>query len=147
VCSKKKGMPQDIRVSPDGKRYYIADMDADGVHIVDAALHQGRLHPDRRGAHGLYPSRDGTKLYVANRGTHKIHGKPKGKGSVTVIDFATEKVVAQWPIPAAAARTWATSAPTASICGCPAALTMWCTASTPATATSRKSRSARSRTA
>jgi DNA-binding beta-propeller fold protein YncE len=30
-------MPQDIRVSPDGKRYYIADMDADGVHIVDAA--------------------------------------------------------------------------------------------------------------
>ena len=55
--------------------------------------------PTGVGAHGLYPSRDGTKLYVANRGTHAIHGKRKGKGRVTVIDFATEKVVAQWPIP------------------------------------------------
>lgn len=100
VCSKKKGMPQDIRVSPDGKRYYIADMDADGVHIVDAAsFTKVGFIPTGVGAHGLYPSRDGTKLYVANRGTHNIHGKPKGKGRVTVIDFATEKVVAQWPIP------------------------------------------------
>lgn len=100
VCSKKKGMPQDIRVSPDGKRYYIADMDADGVHIVDAAsFTKVGFIPTGVGAHGLYPSRDGTKLYVANRGTHNIHGKRKGKGRVTVIDFATEKVVAQWAIP------------------------------------------------
>ncbi len=100
VCSKKKGMPQDIRVSPDGKRYYIADMDADGVHIVDAATFtKVGFIPTGVGAHGLYPSRDGTRLYVANRGTHNIHGKRKGKGRVTVIDFATEKVVANWPIP------------------------------------------------
>jgi YVTN family beta-propeller protein len=100
VCSKKKGMPQDIRVSPDGKRYYIADMDADGVHIVDAATFtKGGFIPTGVGAHGLYPSRDGSRLYVANRGTHNIHGKRKGKGRVTVIDFATEKVVANWPIP------------------------------------------------
>ncbi|WP_229257084.1 YncE family protein [Duganella lactea] len=100
VCSKKKGMPQDIRVSPDGKRYYIADMDADGVHVIDAAsFTKVGFIPTGVGAHGLYPSRDGTKLYVANRGTHNIHGKRKGKGRVTVIDFATEKVVAQWPIP------------------------------------------------
>jgi YVTN family beta-propeller protein len=100
VCSKKKGMPQDIRVSPDGKRYYIADMDADGVHIVDAATFtKVGFIPTGVGAHGLYPSRDGTKLYVANRGTHNIHGKRKGKGRVTVIDFASEKVVSQWAIP------------------------------------------------
>jgi YVTN family beta-propeller protein len=100
VCSKKKGMPQDIRVSPDGKRYYIADMDADGVHVIDAAsFTKVGFIPTGVGAHGLYPSRDGTKLYVANRGTHNIHGKRKGKGRVTVIDFATEKVAAQWPIP------------------------------------------------
>jgi YVTN family beta-propeller protein len=100
VCSKKKGMPQDIRVSPDGKRYYIADMDADGVHVIDAAsFTKVSFIPTGVGAHGLYPSRDGTKLYVANRGTHNIHGKRKGKGRVTVIDFATEKVVANWPIP------------------------------------------------
>ncbi|TFW25580.1 YncE family protein [Duganella callida] len=100
VCTSKKGMPQDIRVSPDGKRYYIADMEADGVHVIDAAsFTKVGFIPTGVGAHGIYPSRDGTKLYVANRGTHRIHGKRKGKGSVTVIDFATEKVVSTWRIP------------------------------------------------
>ena len=51
------------------------------------------------GTHGLYPSRDGKKLYVANRGSNKIHGPPRGKGSVSVVDFATRKVDATWPIP------------------------------------------------
>ena len=100
ICSSTKGMPQDIRISPDGKRFYIADMDADGVHIVDGdAFKDIGFIPTGLGAHGLYPSRDGKSLYVANRGTHKIHGKRNGKGSITVIDFATEKVVSQWPIP------------------------------------------------
>jgi DNA-binding beta-propeller fold protein YncE len=93
-------MPQDIRISPDGKKFFIADMDADGVHIVDGAtLKEIGFIPTGVGAHGLYPSRDGKKLYVANRGTHRIHGKRNGKGSVSVIDFATEKVVTQWVIP------------------------------------------------
>jgi YVTN family beta-propeller protein len=51
------------------------------------------------GTHGLYPSRDGTKLYVANRGSSRIGGKPRGPGSVAVIDFATRRVVTTWPIP------------------------------------------------
>ena len=51
------------------------------------------------GAHGLYPSRDGTKLYVSNRGTHNLGGLRNGEGSVSVIDFATRKVVANWTIP------------------------------------------------
>jgi DNA-binding beta-propeller fold protein YncE len=93
-------MPQDIRISPDGKRFYIADMHADGVHVIDGdAFKQIGFIPTGLGAHGLYPSRDGTKLYVANRSTHKIHGKGKGPGSVSVIDFATGKVVQNWPIP------------------------------------------------
>jgi DNA-binding beta-propeller fold protein YncE len=29
------GMPQDIRVSPDGKTFYVADMKADGVFLID----------------------------------------------------------------------------------------------------------------
>lgn len=100
ICTAQKGMPQDIRISPDGKRFYIADMHADGVHVVDGdALKQVGFIPTGLGAHGLYPSRDGTKLYVANRSTHKIHGKGKGPGSVSVIDFATNKIVAHWPIP------------------------------------------------
>lgn len=100
ICTSAKGMPQDIRISPDGKRFYIADMDADGLHVVDGdAFTEIGFIATGLGAHGLYPSRDGKKLYVANRGTHRIHGRKHAKGGVTVIDFATEKVVAQWSIP------------------------------------------------
>ena len=100
ICTVTKGMPQDIRISPDGKRFYIADMHADGVHIVDgASFKQLGFIQTSLGAHGLYPSRDGKRLYVANRGSHKIHGSRLGNGGVVVIDFATEKVVARWPVP------------------------------------------------
>lgn len=100
ICSSKKGMPQDIRSSPDGKRFYVADMEADGVHVIDGdKFYKIGFIPTGVAAHGIYPSRDGRQFYVANRGSHKIHGNKKGKGSVTVIDFASEKVVAQWPIP------------------------------------------------
>ena len=90
LCTVKKGMPQDIRISPDGKRFYVADMHADGIHIVDgASFTQVGFMATGLGAHGLYPRRDGRQLY----------GLPKGNGSVTVIDFATEKIVARWGIP------------------------------------------------
>ena len=97
---KHRGMPQDIRVSPDGKVFYVADMMADGVYLIDGdSFTKIGFIATGTGTHGLYPSRDGTRLYVANRGTHKIHGPRKGKGSVSVIDFATRQVVATWPIP------------------------------------------------
>jgi YVTN family beta-propeller protein len=100
LCTVTKGMPQDIRISPDGRRFYVADMHADGVHIVDGdSFKQVGFIQTSIGAHGLYPSRDGTKLYVANRGSHKIHGSRLGNGGVVVIDFATEKVVARWAVP------------------------------------------------
>jgi YVTN family beta-propeller protein len=100
VRLSKGGMPQDIRVSPDGKLFFVADMMADGVFVVDgAAFKEIGFIPTGKGTHGLYPSRDGRKLYVANRGSNKIHGSPHGKGSVSVIDFATRKVEATWPIP------------------------------------------------
>ncbi len=94
------GMPQDVRISPDGKLFYVADMLADGVHVVDGAtFRQVGFIPTGVGAHGLYPSRDGKLLYVANRGSNKLAGSPHGKGSVSVIDFATQKVVQNWPVP------------------------------------------------
>ena len=100
ICTAQRGMPQDIRISPDGKRFFIADMHADGVHVVDGdAFKQTGFIPTGLGAHGLYPSRDGTKLYVSNRSTHRIHGKGNGPGSVSVIDFATAKVVQTIVIP------------------------------------------------
>jgi len=96
----KRGMPQDIRISPDGTTFYVADMRADGVYLVDGdSFRQTDFIPTGVGTHGLYPSRDATKLYVANRGSHKIHGPPRGKGSISVIDFATNKVERTLPIP------------------------------------------------
>jgi YVTN family beta-propeller protein len=93
-------MPQDIRVSPDGTTFYVADMMADGVFLVDgASFKEIGFVATGKGTHGLYPSRDGTKLYVANRGSNKIHGAERGMGSVSVLDFATRKVDVTWPIP------------------------------------------------
>ena len=100
ICTVRKGMPQDIRISPDGRRFYVADMHADGVHIVDGETFKAvGFIQTGLGAHGLYPSRDGKLLYVANRGSHKIHGARLGNGGVAVIDFASEKVVARWAVP------------------------------------------------
>jgi DNA-binding beta-propeller fold protein YncE len=96
----KGGMPQDVRISPDGKVFFVADMHADGVFVIDGqSFKEAGFIATGMGTHGLYPSRDGTKLYVANRGSHAIHGKKGGPGSVSVIDFATRKVVANWPVP------------------------------------------------
>src|SRR5438105_492229 len=94
------GMPQVNRISPDGKRFYVADMMADGVFVVDGeSFKETGFIQTGKGMHGLYPSRDGTKLYVANRGSNKIHGPAHGKGSVSVVDFATNRIEANWPIP------------------------------------------------
>ena len=98
-----RGIPQDVRVSPDGAIFYVADLRAGGVHLIDGDTFKlvGFIKTGV-GTHGLYPSRDTTKLYVTNRGFSQIGGKPGvGKGSVSVVDFATRKVVATWPLPQA----------------------------------------------
>jgi YVTN family beta-propeller protein len=96
----RNGMPQDIRVSPDGQTFFVADMMAGGIHLIDGARFEviGFL-PTGTGTHGLYPSRDGKKLYAANRGSRQIRGRPKGPGSVSVIDFATRTIEATWTVP------------------------------------------------
>lgn len=84
------GSPQDIKLDPTGRTFYVADRFGGGVDLVDAATFtKVGFIPTGKDAHGLYPSRDATKLYVSNRGS----------GSVTVIDFATHAVVATWTIP------------------------------------------------
>lgn len=75
IFSSKKGVPQDIRISPNGKHSFVADMEADDVHVVDGeAFTEVGFTPTGPGTHGLYPSRDGKRLYVADRSSHKIHG-------------------------------------------------------------------------
>ena len=100
ICSSGSGMPQDIRVGPTGKTWYVADMEADGLFVVDGdSFTQTGFIPTGIGTHGLYPSRDGKKLYIANRGSREIHGRKHGKGSLAVLDFATNKIESIWPIP------------------------------------------------
>ena len=97
----KGGMPQDVRAGPDGKTFFVADMHADGVFVIDGdSFKEIGFIATGVGTHGLYPSRDGTKLYVANRGSHSVHGPRNNRqGRVSVIDFATRNVIATWPIP------------------------------------------------
>jgi DNA-binding beta-propeller fold protein YncE len=92
--------PQDIRVSPDGSVFYVADLQSAGVYLIDAATFtQSGYIPTGIGTHGLYPSRDGTKLYVVNRGTPIVGGPPHGQGSISVLDFSSRQIVGQWDMP------------------------------------------------
>lgn len=82
--------PQDIKLDPTGHTFYVADKNHAGVWLIDAATFRPEgFIPTGPDAHGLYPSRDARYLYVTNR----------GNGSITVISFATRKVVATWWIP------------------------------------------------
>jgi YVTN family beta-propeller protein len=90
ISVRPGGMPQDIRTAPDGKVFYVADMKANGVYIVDPEQFKVLDFIETgKGTHGLYPSRDAKTLYVSNR----------GEGSVTLIDFNTRKIVNKWQIP------------------------------------------------
>ncbi len=53
-------MPQDVKISPNGKTWYIADMVANGVWVLNGdTFGKPRLLPTGKGTHGLYVSRDG----------------------------------------------------------------------------------------
>jgi DNA-binding beta-propeller fold protein YncE len=84
------GIPQDVKLSPDGKIYYVADMGRGGVWLVTGSPFRvrGFIHTGA-GTHGLYVSRDATRLYITNR----------GEGSISVLDLRTRKLVAKWRIP------------------------------------------------
>ena len=93
-------MPQDIRSSPDGRVFYVADMKANGVFLVDPeAFRRVGFIATGRGTHGIYPSRDGRLVYITNRGWNTTAGGRRGPGSVTVLDPRTEQIVATWPVP------------------------------------------------
>ncbi len=85
-----KGMPQDCRLSPDGKVFYVANMDSDGVHVIDGnAFKQLEFIKTGKGAHGEYFSRDGKYMYISNR----------GEGTISILDCATRKLTGRWVIP------------------------------------------------
>jgi YVTN family beta-propeller protein len=82
--------PQDIKLDPAGRIFYVADKNHAGVWLIDAATFKVTgFIPTGPDAHGLYPSRDARYLYVTNR----------GNGTITLINFATRKVATTWRIP------------------------------------------------
>ena len=83
-------MPQDIKISPDGKTFYIADMASHGIWIMPANNfgHLTFMHTGK-GAHGLYVTRDAKTLLITNR----------EEGSVSVMRFSDNKLIAKWKIP------------------------------------------------
>jgi DNA-binding beta-propeller fold protein YncE len=87
---RRGAMPQDVKLAPDGRLFYVADMAAGGVWVVDAARRRVvRFLRTGRGAHGLYASRDSRHLFVSNR----------DEGSISLISFATRKVSGKWRLP------------------------------------------------
>jgi YVTN family beta-propeller protein len=89
------GAPQDVKLSPDGRTFYVANKflparNASGVQLVDARTFRqiGFIHTPLD-AHGLYVSRNTKQLYVTDR----------AGGAITVVDFATRRPVAVWKVP------------------------------------------------
>ena len=88
------GAPIDVRLAPDGKKFYVANQQRpgqrDGVHVVDGeTMAVTKFIETGKGTHGVYPSRDTKSIYATNR----------LGGTVSVIDVATDTVTATWTIP------------------------------------------------
>jgi YVTN family beta-propeller protein len=85
-----RAMPQDVKISPDGTTWFVADMQNSGVWILNGdAFSAPTFMPTGNGAHGLYVSRDSKWMYITNR----------GEGSISIFDFASRALIAKWQIP------------------------------------------------
>jgi len=86
-------MPQDVKLSPDGRVFYVADMASNGVWTLDGhSFRRGRFIHTGAGAHGLYASRDSRYLYVSNR----------AESSISLISFRNRSVSRKWRLPGGA---------------------------------------------
>jgi DNA-binding beta-propeller fold protein YncE len=90
VMMRARSSPQDVKLSPDGQVFYVADLTYGGVWKFDArTFRKLGFVKTGAGAHGLYPSRDARNLYISNRNA----------GTISVIRFSTGHVVQTWKIP------------------------------------------------
>ena len=84
------GIPQDVKLSPDGKLFYVADMGRGGIwEVTGSPFRVRRFIRTGAGTHGLYVSRDASRLYITNR----------AEGSISVLDLRTRRLVTKWRIP------------------------------------------------
>ncbi|MGP4024895.1 hypothetical protein [Actinomadura sp. 3N407] len=82
--------PGDLRLSPSGALFYVADSVKGGVWLIDAerfaVLGFVRTSP---GARGLSISRNARRLFVV------------GGGTLAAVEFGTRRVTSRWPLPGA----------------------------------------------
>ncbi len=82
--------PQDVKLSPDGKTFYVADMHAHGMFVFDAKTFERTGYiATGDGAHGLYVTRDSKQMLITNR----------HEGTISIWDFAANKLVNKWKLP------------------------------------------------
>lgn len=82
-------MPQDVKLSPNGKTFYIADMMSDGIWVMPAPWGKLSFIKTGLGAHGLYVNRDSQTMLISNR----------DEGSISVLRFSDNALIAKWKIP------------------------------------------------
>jgi DNA-binding beta-propeller fold protein YncE len=82
--------PQDVRLAPDGSRFFVADSDQNGLWVLDGAATRviGEI-PTGHGAHGIYLDRESRRMFVTNR----------HEGSISVHDARTGELQTKWTIP------------------------------------------------
>jgi DNA-binding beta-propeller fold protein YncE len=82
--------PQDMRLSPDGRTFYVADMGRDQlVRVPWQRFRPAGFTAMPSMPHGIYPSRDGKVLYVSDRGA----------GKVSVVSLRSNRIIDTWGIP------------------------------------------------
>jgi YVTN family beta-propeller protein len=83
------GMPIDVKLTPDGTHFLVANQGLGGVSVIDPKkMKQVGFIPTARGAHGMALSRDTTHMYVTDRLA----------GEISLIDLKTLTVTATWNV-------------------------------------------------
>jgi YVTN family beta-propeller protein len=83
------GLPVDVKLSPDGTVFFVANQGTGGVSVIDPnGMKVLSFIRTGRGAHGMAVSRNTKLLYLSNRLA----------GTISVIDFATRSVISTWDV-------------------------------------------------
>ena len=83
------GSPVDVKLSPDGSVFYVANQIRGGVSVIDPVrMREVRFIHTGAGAHGFCVSRDAGELYVSNRLA----------GTISVLDFRSGRLERTWHV-------------------------------------------------
>ncbi|TDC96122.1 YncE family protein [Actinomadura sp. 7K507] len=80
--------PGDLRLSPDGSLFYVADSVKGGVWLVDA---------ERFAVHGFVRTAPGARGLSISRGARRLF--VVGGGTLTAVEFGTRRATSRWPLP------------------------------------------------